>query len=76
MMPVLNEWRAKKMAELSRKRRMCVLAKIGIIAFGLAVSSMATYAWRKWNCDGLAVLGLVSFGLWCCWTGFTARTRK
>jgi len=75
-MPVLNEWRAKKMEELGRKRRMCVLAKIGMIVFGLAVSVMATYAWRSWDCNGLAAFLLVCFGFECCWVGFTARTRR
>jgi hypothetical protein len=75
-MPHLSEWRAKKMEQLGRKRRMCVLAKIGMIVFGIVVSAMATYAWRNWDCNGLAAFLLVGFGLECCWVGFTSRTRQ
>lgn len=72
----LSEWRAKKVEELGKKRRMCILAKIGMIVFGVAVSAMATYAWRQWNLDGLAAFLLVGFGLECAREGFTARTRQ
>ena len=76
MMDEVEEWREKKLKELRRQRRMCLFGRISIISFGIAVCAVTTYAWRNWNCHGLAAFLLIGFGLECCWVGFTSRTRS